>query len=112
KADAYMDLLFLPDPGRIVSLKTLAAVPVFINAVADTLEEIGAPFVRINAWPGFLSRHLAEIVLDKNMNEETVRSVMQALGRDYRILPDEPGMIARRVLAMIINEAYFALTEG
>ena len=112
KADAYMDLLFLPVPERITALKTLTAVPVFVNAVADTLEEIGAPFIRINGWPGFLNRGLAEIVMDKNLQAKPVRSVMQALGRDYRALPDEPGMIAPRVLAMIINEAYFALKEG
>ena len=36
---------------------------------------------------------------------------MSALGWSFRIVPDQPGMIAPRVIAMIVNEAYFALGE-
>jgi hypothetical protein len=38
---------------RIELLEDLSK-PVIVNSVVDTLEEINAPFVRINAWPGFL----------------------------------------------------------
>lgn len=111
EADAYLDLLFHNNPSRIAALSTLLPAPVFINAVTNTLSEIGMPFIRINAWPGFLKRPLTEIAV-KAGDAAAADRIMKALDWNYRIVPDEPGMIAPRVLAMIINEAYFALAEG
>jgi 3-hydroxybutyryl-CoA dehydrogenase len=34
------------------------------------------------------------------------------LGKNFELTADQPGFIAPRVIAMIINEAYFAKTEG
>jgi len=34
------------------------------------------------------------------------------LERNFVWVPDEPGMIAARIIVMIINEAYFALSEN
>src|ERR1700744_4049347 len=51
--DAYIDLDFLPEPARIEKLANLLPALVFVNAVTPTLGEIGKPFIRINAWPGF-----------------------------------------------------------
>jgi 3-hydroxybutyryl-CoA dehydrogenase len=34
--------------------------------------------------------------------------ILATLGWNYQIVPDVPGMIAASVIAMIINEAYFA----
>src|SRR5262249_51517140 len=36
-----------------------------------------------------------------------IAAVYDRLGRQYRIVPDEPGMISARVLSTIINEAFF-----
>lgn len=36
-----------------------------------------------------------------------VAELYRRLGRDYRLVPDVPGMISARVLSTIINEAYF-----
>ncbi len=110
-ADAYMDLLFKKEPLRILLLKTLLPKPVFINAVTQTISEIGLPFIRINAWPGFLSRDITEVAIAVQAQEKSVETVFKALGWGYRIVPDKIGMISPRVVAMIINEAYFALDE-
>lgn len=107
RADAYFDLLFVNEPSRIDVLKKLLPLPVYINAVTDTLAEVGQPFTRVNAWPGFLNRSVLEIV--SNGNADT--TVLDALGWKYQVIPDVPGMIAPRVIAMIVNEAYFALGE-
>src|SRR5947209_1584770 len=58
--DVYFDLDFKMETSRIDSLSKLLPKPVFINAVINTLEEIGHPFIRINAWPTFLSRDICE----------------------------------------------------
>lgn len=104
EADAYMDLLFELDNERIDRLKRLLPKPVLVNAVAFSTKTIGQPFIRINAWPTFLQRNLTEIALPASVSEE---SVAEIFGEQYRIVPDIPGMITARILAMIINEAYY-----
>jgi 3-hydroxybutyryl-CoA dehydrogenase len=37
---------------------------------------------------------------------------MSALGWHFQTVPDIPGMIAPRIIAMIINEAYYGLGDG
>src|SRR4030095_9184213 len=58
--DGFIDLLFDNTKKRIELLQGLSYKPVIINSVVHTLGEINAPFVRINAWPGFLKRPLIE----------------------------------------------------
>src|SRR5206468_5516030 len=38
-------------------------------------------------------------------------AVMNALNWKYELVPDIPGMVATRIISMIINEAYFALGD-
>jgi len=58
--------------------------------------------------PAF-KRDIIEIACIKN--EAIVKEVMSALGWQYQLTADEPGFIAARIIAMIINEAYFALAD-
>ncbi|MES2371013.1 MAG: 3-hydroxyacyl-CoA dehydrogenase family protein [Bacteroidota bacterium] len=105
-ADAYFDLCFEPEDPAFSSITDK---PVFANAVIATSTELPANYIRINAWDGFLKREIMEIVAAgpqvSNLN------VLDALGWKYQLVPDVPGMIAARVIAMIINEAYFGLGD-
>jgi 3-hydroxybutyryl-CoA dehydrogenase len=85
--------------------------PVLIHAVTDTLTErhLPATVLRINAWPGFLERTTWEIA-GANMTE--MEQLATALGKPLLPVADIPGFIAARVLAGIINEAYFTLGDG
>jgi 3-hydroxybutyryl-CoA dehydrogenase len=103
-ADAYFDLTF-EDFGP--SFQNITDKPVFINSVINTSNEIPNNASRINAWTGFLQRDIIEVVL-KN---EAAAEVLKTLGWKYRETADVPGMIAARTIAMIINEAYFALGD-
>ena len=86
--------------------------PVFVHAVAETLREIDHPgIIRINAWTGFLQRPVVEIVA-RPSQQATARTVMEALDWQWRFVPDTPGIIAARIVAMVINEAYFTLGDG
>jgi 3-hydroxybutyryl-CoA dehydrogenase len=107
EADVYFDLLFEMDSERSERLKQLLPKPVFVNAVAYTTKTIGHDFIRINAWPTFLQRHLAEIALPSSVPEKTVAEIFQQLNWQYRIVPDIIGMITARIVAMIINEAFY-----
>jgi len=109
-ADLYIDLDFINEPGRVDALRRLLPGVVFVNAVVPTLEEIGYPFVRINGWPGFLERNIHEVVVSKEV-AVLLAGIYERLGREYRLVPDTPGMISGRILATIINEAYYTWEE-
>ena len=112
EVDAYFDLDFSFDKKRVEELKTLLPKMVFINAVVPTLQEIGLPFVRINAWPGFLGRNCCELAFFSDDQQSSLTQMMQAIKWEYRFVPDITGMISPRIVAMIINEAYFTLQDG
>jgi len=111
-AGLIIDLSFSPDEDRIRQLSRLLPIPVIINSVAYTIGEIGQPFVRINAWPGMLEREVHELAIGPEMDSLFLDEMYQQLGWKYRLVPDIPGMISGRILAMIINEAYYTLQEN
>jgi len=87
------------------------AIPVFLHSVVKPLQAIhhSGSAIRINAWNGFLNRSLWEVAGTLSTGH---LDVLSALSRNYKQVPDEPGFVAARVIAMIINEAYMALEEG
>lgn len=105
-ADAFFSLnsqSILPEfvsPGK----------PIFINSVTQTLADLKAPgnILRLNGWPGFLRRPAWEIAGEIN---ENIKSVFEKTGIKINAVADEPGLIAGRIIAMIINEAYFAVND-
>jgi len=111
EADAFLDLLFENTSQRIELLSGLASRSVIINSVSTTLRKINRPFVRINAWPGFLKRAVVEASSNNEEMESSAERVFSFFNRNIEWVADEPGFITARVIAMIINEAYFALEE-
>jgi 3-hydroxybutyryl-CoA dehydrogenase len=111
EADVYIDLLFNDDVERVQQLKQLLPKPIIINAVTHTLSETSTAFIRINAWPTFLKKNIIEVsVTDDNV--ETVKQIFNALQWNYRRTPDIVGMVSARIIAAIINEAYYTLGAG
>jgi 3-hydroxybutyryl-CoA dehydrogenase len=108
-ADVYFDFCYEEEGWTFTNIKT---VPVFVNAVYKTSHELPANGIRMNAWNSFLNRPIWEIASsDKAMNLRALE-LLDKLGRKGIVVPDEPGLIAVRIIAMIINEAYFALEEN
>lgn len=64
--------------------------------------------IKFNSWPGFINRSVIEIA---GINDEA-ESILKQLQWEYKQVPDQPGFISARVIAMIINEAYLTLGEG
>jgi 3-hydroxybutyryl-CoA dehydrogenase len=107
-ADAFIDLSFEPSAERIENLAKLLPKPVLVNSVTDGLSLIHPDFIRINAWPGFLSGNLVEAA----SNEAMQRKASLLFGEDLVFVKDEPGFVSARIVAMIINEAYFTWEAG
>ncbi len=81
----------------------------FINSVIQTCNELPNNCIRVNAWTNFLKNDILEIATIQHI--EYVEQIMQQIGWKYKFVPNETGMIAPRIIAMIVNEAYFALEE-
>ena len=106
-ADAYFNLM--PDAFRH-NYATFSK-PVFINSVVHSLAQIqkNEKTIRINAWPGFVEKNLWEIA--GNVNSE-IATILKTIGKNYIAVDDVPGFVSARVIAMIINEAYFAKEDN
>jgi 3-hydroxybutyryl-CoA dehydrogenase len=111
QADIYCDLLFDASAGRIQILKNISR-PVIINSVDKTLESLQVPFIRVNGWPGFLKSPIIEASCPDNSKKDNAEFFFSVFNKRIEWLPDDPGFVSARIVAMIINEAYFALGEG
>jgi 3-hydroxybutyryl-CoA dehydrogenase len=87
--------------------------PIFISAVQGTLKEHHSPInvVRMNGWANMLAKPLIECVADSTV-QIRAEEILDRLNKKVEWVPDEPGMVSPRVIAMIVNEAWYALEEG
>jgi 3-hydroxybutyryl-CoA dehydrogenase len=110
-ADVLIDFSFVPDVQHIAALQEFLPRPVFINSVLHTLHETDEKFIRFNGWPGFLNTNAVETVIP-GTQQQPAKKVFEMLKWNHIPVPDICGFITARVVAMIINEAYFAFGEG
>ena len=113
EAQVWIDLLF--DDHRDAHLQVLeqaGETTIVINAVAQTLAGLPANVVRINAWPTFLHSALIEGCGSDEHHREQAAAAFRQFEKTIEWVPDVPGMVSARVIAAIINEAYFTLLEG
>lgn len=108
--DGCIDLLFENTKERKEWLKQLPA-PIIINSVITTLDEIKEDFVRINGWPTFLKRPLAEAACKNDLVKQKAELVFSQLERKIEWVPDITGLITPRIIASIINEAFVSVEE-
>lgn len=112
QADVYIDMLFDNTIERISLLQSLLPKPVIINSVLYTLAETNTAFIRINGWPTFLQADIIEASGSNKPQKKDIQHLFQSFNKEVEWLPDEPGFITPRMISMIINEAYFTLSEG
>ncbi len=109
KADAVFDLVF--DEAMAKPQDYAADQLLFINSVGVTLTVFKRPqTVRINGWNGFLAHETLEIHAGEPVFKRAAE-ILEMMGWKPLQVPDEPGFVSPRVIAMIINEAYFGLQD-
>ena len=116
RIEVCIDLLFeneeqRPDTYRVQQLKKLQADLVIVNSVITTGAELPENFIRINSWPTFLKRSLIEASCQNEKLKTKAEEIFLCLNKKIEWIPDIPGFVTARVIAMIVNEAYFALNE-
>ena len=109
--DAFFDLLF--DDINLNNNFYINDVPVFVNAVNRTCAFINQKnYIKINAWPGFINRFLIEIIICNEEFKTQAELILNALSWNFVWINDDIGFVSARIIAMIINEAFFALEEN
>ena len=120
-ADLYIDLDFEKirmqqgsdaAASRAQVLGRLMPSLVIVNAVVPTIAEIGVPVVRLNGWPGFAGRDLQELAFPNPDAARRLGALYDGIGQAFRQAPDSPGMISARILATVINEAWYTWEQG
>lgn len=109
--DACIDLLFDNTIEKIEWLKKLKSALIVINSVIVPLKDIQQDFIRINAWHTFLKRPVMEAATINLTLKTKTEELFLNLGRRTEWVADITGFITPRVVASIINEAFFALEE-
>ena len=86
--------------------------PVFINSINATFDRnlLKTCWVRVNSWPGFFCNPVLEISSPLT-NIDAAEILLDELGWPFKRVADQPGMFTPRVIAMIINEACFAIQD-
>lgn len=104
-----IDLLFDGSALRSSQLRAHRG-PVWVNDVPGATAGSDA-FVRFNGWNGFVAAATLEAAAPEALRA-AAEGAAAGLGKELVWLPDTPGFVSARVVAMIINEAYHALEEG
>jgi 3-hydroxybutyryl-CoA dehydrogenase len=106
-ADAYFNLLENSFTATYVDI----GKPIFINSVCHTLTTLNAPnnVIRINGWASFFEKDIWEIAGEINPR---ALEIIETMGKKCIVVPDIAGFISARIIAMIINEAYFAKDDN
>jgi 3-hydroxybutyryl-CoA dehydrogenase len=118
--DVIFDLNLDDDPSNLSIYANLKDVPVFVNAVKLTLNEmvyatgskIRCQLFGINALPTFLSQTTWEISLYRKFLMPELSALMKKIKLDFLPVEDRIGLVKPRIIFMIINEACYTLQEG
>jgi 3-hydroxybutyryl-CoA dehydrogenase len=110
--DACIDLLFENSQTRIKQLKELNTPLVIVNSVITSLKELGDDFIRINGWNSFIKRQVMEGASRNEALKKKAEQLFLLLGRTIEWTPDRPGFVTARVIASIINEAFWTVEEN
>jgi 3-hydroxybutyryl-CoA dehydrogenase len=83
---------------------------IFITDVNNIITDNQKNVIRFTGWQTLFNTKKLEISIGKNCTVDYV-TVLDALQIEYIVVPNIIGHIVPRVIAMLVNEAYFALEE-
>lgn len=118
--DVIFDLNLDDDPSNLSIYASLKDVPVFVNAVKLTLNEmvyatgskIRCQLFGINALPTFLSQSIWEVSLYRKFHTPELTALLKKFNLGFLSVEDRIGLVKPRIIFMIINEACYTLQEG
>ena len=112
------DFLFDDSPDGLEKYRDNPNLQLFINATRSSLTELTfftgeMPFdlYGLAGDPTFLERPLLEVSAHPH-NKMPAQTLLDKLHIEGTVIDDRVGMVTPRILAMIINEAYYTVMEG
>ncbi len=119
KAEVVFDFNLQADSENLEEYVDYPNLYVFYGAVTISLAEqaaftngVNCFLFGFNAEPSFVERDLLEISLYQKKEKPALEKVAKLLGLKFELVDDRVGMVTPRIIAMIINEAYFTVMEG
>ncbi len=118
--DVIFDFFVGDEPELFSNYQDHEGLTVFINAPKICLAELSFfqegelsnTVFGFNGLPTFIGRDILEVSALEASQHEKLDSVCKAMGTDFEIVNDRVGMVTPRIIAMIINEAFYTVQEG
>lgn len=88
-------------------------IPALVNETERTFQLLQCQhkqIARFCGWPTFFERRKWEVAVANT--DQWLQNLAVAFDREFIIVADTPGLVAPRILAMIINEACHGLADG
>lgn len=108
EADAFIDCTFCGDALPQTDKPFLFHSPV--NTLIDVQAQGRAG--RFCAWNTFLEREIWDVAITNENDDTWINILMTSMGWKFCMVQDVPGLVAPRIVANIINEAYYVLQAG
>lgn len=119
KAQIVFDFNVEENPDYLEQYIKYPEMAVFLNSVTFSLAEqavyqsnIECNLFGFNGHPTFIERELLEVSMYRDQDEDFLKAVLKGLSLDYQLVDDRVGMVTPRIIAMIINEAFYTVMEG
>lgn len=119
KADVFFDFSLEENSAYLEHYINYPSMSVFLNSVTFNLAEqavyqskVQCNLFGFNGHPTFIERDLLEVSMYKLEDKSILESTLKSLSLDFQLVDDRVGMVTPRIIAMIINEAYYTVMEG
>ena len=111
---------FLEDfPSKIQIYSSYSQLTVFANIPKTSLSRLisnernlSCTLIGFNGLPTMFNREYLEVSLINQNSRRKLEKICKALNTKFLVVEDRVGMVTPRVLAMIINEAFYTVEEG
>ncbi|MGV3585892.1 MAG: 3-hydroxyacyl-CoA dehydrogenase family protein [Adhaeribacter sp.] len=120
EAQVVFDFFLADNPERLRLYQDREGLVIFCQAVTASLAQLvgnaqtklACTLFGFNGWPTFLNRIYLEVTSLKEEDKLILQEVCAQLDTEYLLVDDRIGMVTPRVLAMIVNEAFYTLQEN
>jgi 3-hydroxybutyryl-CoA dehydrogenase len=119
-SDLIFDFVLEEEPAQVEIYANRPEATVFVNTAKISLaglskladHHIKARLFGFNGLPTFVNRPVFEVSLLHEADKPLLDSLCKKLNTEYQLVNDRVGMVTPRIVAMIINEAYYTAMEG
>jgi 3-hydroxybutyryl-CoA dehydrogenase len=117
--DLTFDFIIDEEPHEF-EMYTGKTITVFLNSCKISLRELthsvdhqmSCTIFGFNGLPTLFNRPVLELAVWRQKDLMPLQKICEDLGTGFMVVDDRVGLVTPRVVAMIINEAYYTVQEG